>query len=760
MNLSQNSFTSPAPTHETSYSCTPSSTDIQSSPYEVDVTSSLEILTETNPEVYCENSTALRTALKTIRKACRRKEEDNKERRTDQEEWSITQDIIVCLPRLSASIKQHFLQNQSSTQLKLEGYHTIYEISRLLIKEEYEFEEVFHIWRQRLLPTVFEDAACGDHSLATVALKVLLLLIPDINYSKGCDPETQRCIERSCNFPKTQQENFRIIRQRISVLEEIDDSFLRKRLSTLLSLWNDSHFSELHRHDTDKNLEKISPSHSQVVPCSDNHSSTKSNVEEYDGQRDEASDIFHTPSSTKYSDDSRITRSTKKDLDSDGFVWITHNQAEVIERFATSVRRHAEIVTRMSNIGCLDTENTCNKGVTGIQLQENHVNDGDGKENIEINKENQCNAKEKSDMVERDIKALREQVTRKALEEAGIVIEEYQNLINKYQSEFRAKMELEHIIHQYEATLRKTISQSRSQVNMRLIELETENRKLKADLMSMKRNPSEHLKFNNVENSKENTREQTELSKKQKETIDTLQRDLSNLEKAHYLLKSDAETKLSQAFKQVSLYREEYLKQCSSIDNLQDECSKLKKLVNEKSSEVFLLQQEKQKLNDENVKLKAVNSEQTQKVEYTETQLEHWKRQYEEKSSVVLELTAQSQVLQAAKTRYEETEKELYDTRKKLEEIQRAFEESNEENKKLKVRIYDASQELQSLKDVAGKRQNVTSGERDPVVERLERQLCTKTRENEQLSELCEELVGKLEFYENRFSRNEVVPNQ
>jgi len=157
---------------------------------------------------------------------------------------------------------------------------------------------------------------------------------------------------------------------------------------------------------------------------------------------------------------------------------------------------------------------------------------------------------------------------------------------------------LEHVVQQYEATLRKTISQSQSQMNVRLMTLETEKRKLTAELMAMKEAQQQKLSGKDSV-SMEQMNEKDEKIRKQEELVKNLQNELWKVEKDYHSLRSDAEMKLSQAFKQVCLYREEYLKQSKALHDLQDEVSSWKKSLEESNAETVKYKQERQKALDE-----------------------------------------------------------------------------------------------------------------------------------------------------------------
>ncbi|GJD06141.1 hypothetical protein Gasu2_05730 [Galdieria sulphuraria] len=529
--------------------------DISSS----DITTSLQELIEEYSEPTVTSMEIMQKALVAVRNSCINREHESKSEIGKNEEWSITQDIVVCLPRLATAMRKKFLGAECPLELKQESYQTLCQISRLLIKEDYEFDEIFHIWRQRLVPTAFEDASSDQYSLAKWALKFLSLLIPDMSYSVLQDEESKKYVEWIANFPKSHRhaEQLNIILKRASELEDSNDILLARRVANLLSTWRPLHL-KMQKVSSDIKDSKESVvgtfAFSDETPSKTSQNMIKSK-KEGEAYSEDSQDVFHTPPSSKYRqrDESKLPRSAKKNLDSDDFAWITHNQAEVIEEFASSVRKHAEIVTRMSNIGCLDNEFP-EKEFSDLTLKERHMENEIQSNEANSNKENN---KEDLDLnkaaYNNELKALRETVTKKALEEAGIVIEEYQNLLKKYQNEFRAKIELEHIVQQYEATLRKTISQSQSQMNVRLVTLETEKRKLTAELMAMK----EAQQNKNSSNQSEQTitieqmNKKDEKIRKQEEMLESLQTELWKVEKDYNSLRSDAEMKLSQAFKQM-----------------------------------------------------------------------------------------------------------------------------------------------------------------------------------------------------------------
>lgn len=574
-----------------------------------DVTTKLQELIEGYPEPSTSNMEGMKQALISIGNTCR--EHETKSKPGNHEEWSITQDIVVCLPRLAIAIRKKFLGENCPIELKLESYQTICAISRLLIKEDYEFDEIFHIWRQRMVPKAFEDASNEEYRLAKWALKFLSLAIPDMSSSVLQDEESKKYVEWIANFPKSQQltEQLHIVLRRASELDVSSDTLLARRVANLLSTWRSLSLK------TRRYSSEVSHSGESVVDSSVSYNETSFRghhdvrcKKENEVQSEDSQEVYHTPPSSKYrpKEESKLTRSAKKNLDSDDFAWITHNQAEVIEEFATSVRKHAEIVARMSNIGCLDNnELPLEKSFSGLALNERHVENEIHSGVVDSNKENERGENDfhKTEYASNEMKALREQVTKKALEEAGIVIEEYQNLLNKYQTEFRAKIELEHIVQQYEATLRKTISQSQSQINVRLVTLETEKRKLQAELMAMKEAQQQKLSTSGQIISMEQVNEKDERIRKQEEMLETLQSDLWKVEKDYNSLRQDAEMKLSQAFKQVCLYRDEYLKQSKALHNLQDEIGSLKKLLEDKTSEVIQCKEEKQKALEEKEKI-------------------------------------------------------------------------------------------------------------------------------------------------------------
>ncbi|GJQ08812.1 hypothetical protein GpartN1_g603.t1 [Galdieria partita] len=720
-----------------------------------EITTSLQELIEEHPEPAVASMATMRKALETIRDSCGNRERETKSTGKN-EEWSITQDIVVCLPRLATAMRKKFLRAESPLEIKRESYHTLCQISRLLIKEDYEFDEIFHIWRQRMVPIAFEDASSDEYSLAIWALKFLSLVIPDMSYSVLQDEESKKYVEWIANFPKSQQdaERLSIILKRASELEDSNDTLLSRRIANLLSTWRPLSL-KVRRFSSD-----IADSRESVVDKSAFYSETPSKIshemiksqKQSETYSEDSQEVFHTPPSSKYRprDESKLPRSAKKNLDSEDFAWITHNQAEVIEEFASSVRKHAEIVARMSNIGCLDNEVSIEKDFSDLTLKEKQTESEMQANSTDSNKENNNKKMElnKADY-NNDLKSLREQVTKKALEEAGIVIEEYQNLLKKYQNEFRAKIQLEHIVQQYEATLRKTISHSHSQMNVRLMTLETEKRKLTAELMAMKEAQQQKISNQNEQIiSLEQMNEKDEKIRKQEEMLENLQTEFLKVEKDYHSLQSDAELKLSQAFKQVCLYRDEYLKQSKNLHDLQDEIALCKKLLEERSGEVTKCMKEKQNAVEEKEKLEQIVSEEKKKVENLEEMLNNWKLQYEEKCSVSLQLQGELETLKNWKAQHDNVESELYDTKKQLESLHITWKEINEQNQRLKVRVYDQSQELEHLKSSRGN-ENLRN-DRDATIEKLESQIRAKTKENEQLGALCEELLGKLEALEKR----------
>ncbi|GJD06142.1 hypothetical protein Gasu2_05740 [Galdieria sulphuraria] len=158
--------------------------------------------------------------------------------------------------------------------------------------------------------------------------------------------------------------------------------------------------------------------------------------------------------------------------------------------------------------------------------------------------------------------------------------------------------------------------------------------------------------------------------------------------------------------------------------------------------------QEKQKAFEEKEKLQEVVSEEKRKVKNWEEQANNWKLQYEEKCSLCLQLQAELETLQNWKNQHDSVESEFYDTKKQLESLQLAWREMNEQNQRLKVRVYDQSQELEHLKSTRGS-ENLRN-EKDATIQKLESQLRTKFKENEQLGTLCEELLSKLEAMEKK----------
>lgn len=722
-----------------------------------DITAQLQELIEERLDHSVVHTETLRQALVSVRNVCiMRERETNKSKFGNHEDWSVTQDIVVCLPRLATAIRKKFLEAGSSVELKIESYQTLCEISRLLIAEDYEFDEIFHIWRQRMAPIAFEDASSEESAWTKWAVKFLSLLIPDMSYSVLQDEESKKYVEWIANFPKSQQlaPKLNIILRRATDLKDTNDQLLSRRAANMISTWS-ALLMKMQRYSQDNESREsavdTSVSHSEMLSKTPHDTKSRKENEAYS---EDSQEVFHTPPSSKYrhKEESKLPRSAKKNLDSDDFAWITHNQADVIEEFATSVRKHAEIVARMSNIGCLDNEIPVEKDFSNLSLKESHVeNQLEPNQGNEHDKENDKPRKDSKVEYSQELKALHEQVTKRALEEAGIVIEEYQNLLNKYQAEFRAKIELEHVVQQYEATLRKTISQSQSQMNVRLMTLETEKRKLTAELMAMKEAQQQKLSGKDSV-SMEQMNEKDEKIRKQEELVKNLQNELWKVEKDYHSLRSDAEMKLSQAFKQVCLYRDEYLKQSKALHDLQDEVSSWKKSLEESNAETVKYKQERQKALDEKEKLQDAILEIKRKVESLETQATSWKRQYEEKCSTYLQLQAEVETLQNWKGQQENVENELYDTKKQLESLQQAWKEVSDENQRLKVRVYDQSQELEHLKTT---KNSESLNEKDSIVQKLQSEIEAKTKENKQLGELCEELLSKLEGLEKKQSRLE-----
>jgi predicted nucleic acid-binding Zn-ribbon protein len=313
--------------------------------------------------------------------------------------------------------------------------------------------------------------------------------------------------------------------------------------------------------------------------------------------------------------------------------------------------------------------------------------------------------------------------------------------------------ELTAILQQYEATLETLIqSETESQacsVRTKLLNLDTENNQLKADLLTCTeafeqlRSRYRDLK-EKLQVAQENERRATAIAQTASERMDEMERYLREF-------KHHAEQKLTQAFQLVSQSKNDVMTRDATITSLEKaleakrtECAEKDAAISEAMHMYRRAESSQEQLQARIVALENEMQALRSRAQTAESELEVLRSE--------LAVSGSSNLLGDASAplgpQLEELRSALAAARSREETLQRELKRLNSENQSLKARTYDHLQTIESLRAELQRPKPVPTpalGIDAAEVERLR-------DENEELHQLCNTLLEKLEALEARTS--------
>ncbi|KAK4537114.1 hypothetical protein CDCA_CDCA11G3139 [Cyanidium caldarium] len=322
----------------------------------------------------------------------------------------------------------------------------------------------------------------------------------------------------------------------------------------------------------------------------------------------------------------------------------------------------------------------------------------------------------------------------------------------EHEQQQRQLNELNEIIQQYEATIEKMLKTAPghegSQSRARLLTLEGENNKLKAELLTT--TEAFEAMHKHYTDAKQRLTHALEQEHRLRTNAQAAQARMEQVE--HHLreFKQHAEQKLAQAFQQVSQFKTELAGKAAALQAAEKELEVKRREGTEKDAAIAEAVDMYRKCEREHEQLRSRSAALESEVQ----SLRERAQQAEAELELLRARTAVPDHVAATLTRHtveHERQQQMQDALNKalaqLTSAQREHERLSAENQSLKARTYDMLQELQRSRAAFQTKEPGTSPERRNATAAAP-ELNKLQQENRELHAFCEELLDKIEAME------------